>query len=150
MFKNLFQFFCSLSLAKIIRCHQEFGEIYSLALDKNYLLTGHTLTTTCVQVWNILGDDLLPCSTMRENSSESIIWNIYLGGFLKKYEKENYIGLININDFINKNFKRYFPPNFFLYLLIFQSGVDSRCCGTLKNHQIWKQIFFIICIIYVY
>ena len=72
--------FCSLSLAKIIRCHQEFGEIYSLALDKNYLLTGHTLTTTCVQVWNISGDDLLPCSTMREYSSESIIWNIHLGG----------------------------------------------------------------------
>ena len=83
------QFFCSLSLAKIIRCHQEFGEIYSLALDKNYLLTGHTLTTTCVQVWNISGDDLLPCSTMREYSSESIIWNIHLGGSFKIWNRYN-------------------------------------------------------------
>ena len=83
-------FFCSLSLAKIIRCHQEFGEIYSLALDKNYLLTGHTLTTTCVQVWNISGDDLLPCSTMREYSSESIIWNIHLGGSFKILKRKLY------------------------------------------------------------
>ena len=82
--------FCSLSLAKIIRCHQEFGEIYSLALDKNYLLTGHTLTTTCVQVWNISGDDLLPCSTMREYSSESIIWNIHLGGSFKILKRKLY------------------------------------------------------------
>ena len=29
-----------LSLAKIIHCQQEFGEIYSLAVDKNYILTG--------------------------------------------------------------------------------------------------------------
>ena len=47
-------------------------------MDQNYLLTGHTLNTTCVQVWSISEDDLLPCSTMRENSSESIIWNIHL------------------------------------------------------------------------
>ena len=96
------QFFFSLSLAKIIRCHQEFGEIYSLALDKNYLLTGHTLTTTCVQVWNISGDDLLPCSTMREYSSESIIWNIHLGGVFQNIKKKIILGTDHLESTILK------------------------------------------------
>jgi hypothetical protein len=61
-----------------VSCQQDYGEIYSLAVDEKYLLTGHTLTTTCVQLWNINEDNILPNSTMRETSSESIIWNLHL------------------------------------------------------------------------
>lgn len=63
---------------KSINCQTEYGEIYSLAVSEYYVVTGHTLATTCLQVWNIVAEDLAPSSTMRENTSESIIWNLYL------------------------------------------------------------------------
>ena len=44
-----------LILVKSVNCQKDCGEIYSLAVDENFLLTGHTLTTTTVLVWNIQG-----------------------------------------------------------------------------------------------
>ena len=44
-----------LLLIKSVNCQKHCGEIYSLAVDENLLLTGHTLTTTSVLVWNIQG-----------------------------------------------------------------------------------------------
>ena len=44
-----------MAMIKSISCQKDFGEIYSLAVDDNLLLTGHTLTTTSVLVWNLQG-----------------------------------------------------------------------------------------------
>ena len=63
---------------KSINCQKDPGEIYSLAVDDTFLLTGHTLNTTCVQIWNIQGEELLQNHTIREENSESIIWNLHL------------------------------------------------------------------------
>ena len=63
---------------KSINCQKDPGEIYSLAVDETFLLTGHTLNTTCVQIWNIQGEELHQNHTIREENSESIIWNLHL------------------------------------------------------------------------
>ena len=67
-----------LEVLKTINCQKDPGEIYSLAVDENHLLTGHTLTTTSVMIWNIQGEEVLQDYTMGENSSDSIIWNLFL------------------------------------------------------------------------
>ena len=65
-------------MANSINCQKDPGEIYSLAVDENLLLTGHTLSTTSVMVWNIESDNLIQDYVMGENNSDSIIWNLHL------------------------------------------------------------------------
>ena len=61
-----------------INCQKNNGEIYSLALNDEYLLTGHTLSTTCVQVWKIQGEKLIEDFAILDGTSESIIWNLFM------------------------------------------------------------------------
>ena len=54
----------------------DLGEIYSMAADERFLLTGHTYASTSLQLWTIA--DMKSKLIIRENKSESIIWNLHL------------------------------------------------------------------------
>ena len=54
----------------------ELGEIYSLACDTNHIITGHTLTNSAFKIWS--ADNFDTVKIIREESNESIIWNIHL------------------------------------------------------------------------
>jgi len=55
---------------------QGLGEIYSLACDNNFIITGHTSTNSAFKLWR--ADDFEVVKVIKEESSESIIWNIHL------------------------------------------------------------------------
>ena len=55
---------------------KELGEIYSMDVDDTYILTGHTYTSTSLQLWSL--KEVVPLKVIRENTSESIVWNLHL------------------------------------------------------------------------
>ena len=63
-------------VANAIPSRSDLGEIYSMAADERFLLTGHTYASTSIQLWSI--KDLNSELVIRENTSESIIWNLQL------------------------------------------------------------------------
>jgi len=54
----------------------ELGEIYSLACDTRHVITGHTLTNSSFKLWSAENFDTV--KIIKEESNESIIWNIHL------------------------------------------------------------------------
>ena len=54
----------------------ELGEIYSLACDTQHVITGHTLTNSAFKIWSADNFDVV--KIIKEESNESIIWNIHL------------------------------------------------------------------------
>eukprot|EP00090_Calanus_glacialis_P004077 TRINITY_DN13023_c0_g1_i1.p1 TRINITY_DN13023_c0_g1~~TRINITY_DN13023_c0_g1_i1.p1 ORF type:complete len:713 (+),score=103.45 TRINITY_DN13023_c0_g1_i1:114-2252(+) len=54
----------------------ELGEIYSLACDTKHVITGHTLTNSAFKIWSADNFDVV--KIIKEESNESIIWNIHL------------------------------------------------------------------------
>ena len=56
-------------LVRTVSCSKDQGEIYSLAVDEKYLLTGHTQTATCIQLWTIDGEDIIPTSEVGSTMS---------------------------------------------------------------------------------
>jgi len=54
----------------------ELGEIYSLACDTKHVITGHTLTNSAFKIWSAENFDVV--KIIKEESNESIIWNIHL------------------------------------------------------------------------
>lgn len=77
------------TMLKSINCQKDPGEIYSLAVDENILVTGHTLTTTSVLIWNIEDDNVLQDYSIGDNNSDSIIWNIHLASPLALICRDN-------------------------------------------------------------
>ena len=63
-------------LKMFVPSRTELGEIYSMAADERFLLTGHTYASTSLQLWSIA--DVQSQAIIRENTSESIIWNLQL------------------------------------------------------------------------
>ena len=63
-------------LEKLLPNQEELGEIYSMDVDDNYILTGHTYASTSLQLWKMA--DVTPIKVIRENTSESIVWNLFL------------------------------------------------------------------------
>ena len=63
-------------LKMFVPSRTDLGEIYSMAADERFLLTGHTYASTSLQLWSIL--DVKSKLIIRENTSESIIWNLQL------------------------------------------------------------------------
>ena len=67
---------CAFDLEKLLPSQEDLGEIYSMDVDDNYILTGHTYASTSLQLWNLA--DVTPIKVIRENTSESIVWNLFL------------------------------------------------------------------------
>ena len=63
-------------LKMFVPSRTDLGEIYSMAADERFLLTGHTYASTSLQLWTIA--DMKSKLIIRENKSESIIWNLHL------------------------------------------------------------------------
>ena len=64
------------TLEILVPSRTDLGEIYSMAADEQFLLTGHTYASTSLQLWSIV--DVKSKLIIRENTSESIIWNLQL------------------------------------------------------------------------
>ena len=70
----------------------ELGEIYSLAIDTDWCMTGHTLTNSSFKIWKIDNFEVVKIIkvtrlraaprlvhvSLKENCNQSIIWNIHL------------------------------------------------------------------------
>ena len=63
-------------LKMFVSSRSDMGEIYSMAADERFLLTGHTYASTSLQLWSI--SDVQSKLIIKENTSESIIWNLQL------------------------------------------------------------------------
>ena len=64
------------ALEVLLPSQKDLGEIYSMDLDDKYMLTGHTFASTSIQLWSM--EEVEPLKVIRENTSESIVWNLHL------------------------------------------------------------------------
>ena len=64
------------ALERLIPNQKDLGEMYSMDVDDKYILTGHTFTSTALQLWSL--DDVSSMNVIIENTSESIVWNLHL------------------------------------------------------------------------